>query len=248
MNRLFVFLAVGVGVLSVPSVASASSDPAGDVTPCPGIDVGVGGDAPDLIEAVGEVVELGTSVRWTLRFAEPLSVPDTEGSPFRVDVLVFDPDVETVSFGYYRGLNRMLRYDAVVNPVLTTLLLPERGESRFIPPTVDGDTITVRIPGRALSADEDESGTSPGLDRLRWGVIVRDEGDCDLLGEGRPTQRLLIVEPTPPTHSPPGQVKRAGYDRFGWWPLGAGAVIVAAAGGVLLVTVRRRREDPTRRP
>ena len=48
------------------------------------------------------------------------------------------------------------------------------------------------MPGRTLTADEDDTGTSPGLERLRWGVIVRDEGTCDLLGSGRPEARLVV--------------------------------------------------------
>jgi hypothetical protein len=175
----------------------AASDPVGDVSPCPGVR-GTGGDAPDLVGAVGEITELGTSVRFTLRFAEPLVVPDGEGKPFRVDIVLEDPDVPPVDAGLYRGVNRLLRYDAVADPITTILLLPEGGQSRFIAPTIEGETLVVQVPGRTLTADEDETGTSPGLERLRWGVIVRDEGVCDLLGTGRATERLVAdLSPSP---------------------------------------------------
>jgi hypothetical protein len=183
-------------VLLAPLVLAAS-DPVGDVSPCPGV-AGTGGDAPDLVEAAGEITELGTSVRFTLRFAEPLVVPDRAGKPFRVDIVLEDPDVPRVDAGLYRGVNRLLRYDAVADPITTILLLPEGGQSRFIAPTIEGETLVVQVPGRTLTADEDETGTSPGLERLRWGVIVRDEGVCDLLGTGRATERLVAdLSPSP---------------------------------------------------
>src|SRR6185437_133517 len=54
----------------------AASDPPGDVAGCTG---GAGSGAPDLVDARGEIVELGTSARWELTFAEPLTVPDAVG-------------------------------------------------------------------------------------------------------------------------------------------------------------------------
>jgi hypothetical protein len=143
------------------------------------------------VRARGEIVELGTSIRFTLRFSEPLVVPDRDGRPFRIDVVLLDPDVPTVDAGLYRGLNRILRYDAVPDPVTTTLLVPEAGQSRFLPPAIDGETFVLQVPGRTVVADEDETGTSPSLGQLRWGVVVRDEGSCDLLGNGRPTEPLV---------------------------------------------------------
>ncbi|MGH2540144.1 MAG: hypothetical protein ACRDGK_06455 [Actinomycetota bacterium] len=195
-------------VMLAPTVLAAT-DPSGDVVPCPHVhavvDAGVETGAPDLVEASGDVVEFGTSVRFTLRFAEPLIVPDEEGKPFRVDIVLFDPDVPAVDAGLYRGVNRILRYDAVRDPVTSTILVPEAGQSRFIPPTIDGATLVMQVPGRTLTADEDETGTSPGLERLRWGVIVRDEGSCDLLGAGRPVERLRSLGETSPPASPDGE-------------------------------------------
>ncbi|HEU4560737.1 MAG TPA: hypothetical protein VFS20_22985, partial [Longimicrobium sp.] len=132
---------LAVAVLLVSPLLLAAGDPPGDVGPCPhNLHRTEAVEAPDLVEARGEIVELGTSIRFTLRFAEPLVVPDGEGQPFRVDVVLFDPDLPAVDAGLYRGLNRILRYDAVPGAVTTTLLLPEAGQSRFLPPTIDGDT------------------------------------------------------------------------------------------------------------
>ena len=241
MRRILLFVPMLCAAVSWSGAAWATTDPAGDVARCPGL-AGRSEEAPDLVDAVGEVVELGTSIRWTLTFAEPLEVPDEEGKPFRVDVLIVDPDVPTVSFAFYRGLNRLLRYDAVAEPVLTTLLLTERGQSRFLAPVVDGRTITIGIPGRALTADEDETGTSPGLDRLRWGVVVRDGAACDLLAEGRPTEPLAIVEGAP-TPSPATDAEPEG-GRTGWILL---AVVAVVIGAVAAVSSRRRRAPATPR-
>jgi hypothetical protein len=182
---------LAAAVLLVAPLLLAAADPPGDVGPCSRVPARDEAAAPDLVQARGEIVELGTSIRFTLRFAEPLVVPDRDGRPFRIDVVLLDPDVPAVDAGLYRDLNRILRYDAVPDAVTTTLLVPEAGQSRFLPPTIDGETYVLQVPGRTVVADEDETGTSPGLVQLRWGVVVRDEGSCDLLGNGRPTEPLV---------------------------------------------------------
>ena len=186
-------------VLALAPFLIAASDPRGDVAGCRG---GLGAGAPDLVEARGEIVELGTSARWILTFAEPLVVPDGEGRPFRVDVVIRDPDVPALSFAYYRNVNRLVRVDATVDHETEIYLLPERGTNVFIPPIVEGASMTIQVPGRTLSAGEDLTGTSPGLEALRWTVIVRDGRACDFLGDGRPTERLVarpegVVAPAP---------------------------------------------------
>ena len=105
-------------------------------------------DAPDLISARAEIVELDTSALWTFEFDRPLEVPDDRGSPFRVDVVLRDPDAPVLSFGPYRGINRLIRYDAVADPGLTILLLPEAAENTFIPPRIDGSTMELQVPGQ----------------------------------------------------------------------------------------------------
>ena len=193
-----------VALLLLTPLLIAAADSSGDVAACPGASTGQGSDrAPDLVSATGTIVELGTSALWTLRFADQLQVPDDVGKPFRVDIVLRDPSVPATSFAYYRGVNRLVRYDAVADPELTILLLPERGQNVFSPAKVAGHTMTIQVPGRILSADEDLTGTSPGLRRLRWSVIVRDGATCDFLGDGRPTERFEIgAEPSPASQEP----------------------------------------------
>ena len=188
------------------------------------------------MQARGEIVELGTSIRFTLRFAEPLVVPDRDGRPFRIDVVLLDPDVPAVDAGLYRDLNRILRYDAVPDAMTTTLLVPEAGQSRFLPPTIDGETFVLQVPGRTVVADEDETGTSPGLVQLRWGVVVRDEGSCDLLGNGRPTEPLVERDDASPV--PIDDPVAVAPDRR---PLLVGLGALVAVVGVSLLRRRARK-------
>lgn len=225
-------------VALVTPVTIAATDPAGDVLRCPST-TGPAGDAPDLLAATGEIVELGTSARFTLRFTEPLAIPDREGTPFRVDVVVRDPAVPAVDAGLYRGVNRVLRYDAVTEAVTTILLLPEAAQSRFLAPSVDGRTLVMQVPGRTLSADEDDEGTSPGLDKLRWGVVVRDEGACDLLGNGRATYRLDEPAETPAVASDPAALPDEGTAS---WIVPA-ALILSSAAGIVAVRFGRRSRN-----
>jgi hypothetical protein len=217
-------------LLVIVPLLVAASDPSGDVTGCRG---GPGSGAPDLVEARGEIRELGTSARWTLTFAEPLVVPDSVGHPFRVDIAIRDPDVPTDSFAYYRNVNRLVRVDATVGHLTEIYLLPERGTNVFNRPFIEGDTMTIQVPGRTISADEDLTGTSPGLEALRWTVIVRDGHACDFLGDGRPTERL-VVRPEPNVPPAPGS---AGLSP--WWVVAGAAVAVAFGAGVYVL--RRTR-------
>jgi hypothetical protein len=234
--------AAAIVLLFLP-LTIAASDPVGDVMPCPGVpgEIGAGaGPGPDLVEANGEIAELGTSAVWTLRFAEDLDVPDLGGQPFRIDILLRDPAVPSTSFGYYRGLNRLVRFDAVAEGELRIALLPELAEERFSAPEVDGSTMIIRVPGRMVSADDDLTGTSPGLERLRWGVIVRDGRGCDQLGTTRPRLRFGVaaVSPSIATGAGEGVDREPGVPGWIWWPLATIAVL-AGIGYV----VRRRGDD-----
>lgn len=216
-------------ILAAVPFLVAAADPVGDVAGCRG---GPGEGAPDLVEVRGEIVERGTSARWTLTFAELLVVPDPEGRPFRVDVAIRDPDVPAVSFGFYRRINRIVRVDATIEHPTQILLIPERGTNTFNPPVVDGAILTIQVPGRTLTDDEDLTGTSPGLEQLRWTAIVRDEGVCDVLGDGRPRERLVpVVEVAPPREDP--------GDGTEPWLAIAGLLVALAIGG--LVAYRSRR-------
>ena len=233
-------LMAALAVLVVPLLTSAS-DPSGDVAPCPDAG-GAGGAAPDLVSARGEIVELGTSALWTVRFADPLEVPDRIGTPFRVDLVLRDPAAPVVRFAYYRRLNRLIRYDAVRDPSLEILLIPERAQNVFLPPTIEGDTMTFQVPGRILSADEDETGTSPGIAEVAWSVIVRDEDSCDFLGVGRPSEPMTILdEPStgsqaPSTSTSPPRRASGQVGATPWIAIVAGAAVV----GGLAYMFRRR--------
>jgi hypothetical protein len=207
----------------------AASDPEGDVAGCTG---GAGSGAPDLVEAIGDIVELGTSARWELTFAEPLTVPDPTGHPFRVDIAIRDPDVPALSFAYYRKVNRLVRVDATVAYATEIYLLPEHSTDVFNPPAIAGRRMVIQVPGRTLTADEEQTGTSPGLESLRWTVIVRDGRACDFLGDGRTTERL-VPRPEAAVPTEPG---RAGLSP--WWAAAGAAVALLAVGGYVLRRVR----------
>jgi hypothetical protein len=221
-------------LVAIVPLLVAASDPSGDVTGCRN---GVGSGAPDLVEARGEILELGTSARWTLTFADPLLVPDPVGHPFRVDIAIRDPDVPTDSFAYYRNVNRLVRVDATIEHPTEIYLLPERGTNVFNPPMIEGDTMTIQVPGRTLSDDEELTGTSPGLEALRWTVIVRDGRACDFLGDGRPIQRFVPgpePEPEPRTPAAPGSAGSSS-----WWVVAGAAVVLALGAGAYVL--RRAR-------
>jgi hypothetical protein len=220
-----------VALLAIIPFLLAASDPSGDVAGCRG---GPGSGAPDLVEARGEILELGTSARWTLTFAEPLTVPDPVDHPFRVDIAIRDPDVPPVSFAYYRGVNRLVRVDATVEHLTEIYLLPEHGTNVFNAPVIRGDTMTIEVPGRTISADEDLTGTSPGLEALRWTVIVRDGNACDFLGDSRPTERFTVGADDV-GRSPHPRVRSG----FSAWSIVVGAA--AALAGVGTYVARRAR-------
>jgi hypothetical protein len=148
--------------------------------------------------------------------------------------------VPALSFGYFRNINRLVRVDATVEHPTEIYLLPERASNVFNPPAIEGTSMTIQVPGRTLSDDEDLTGTSPGLEALRWTVIVRDGRGCDFLGEGQPTQRFATQpsasqsresssEPEPPSD---------GSGLSPWW-MGAGAALALLSIGAYVV--RRAR-------
>ena len=226
----------GVLVSALPLLLGASvSDPMGDTVACRG-SAKAGDEVIDLIGAEAQATEGGSAIRFTVTFAAPLPVPDREGRPLRVDVLVRDPDVPTVSFAYYRAVNRIVRFDAIDEPALTILLLPERGSNSFFGARVEGARLVMELPGRLLTRDVDLEG--PALERLTWSVVARDEGTCDFLGDGRPTNAVAPAAVILPPVSIPG-------DRPDEVP-GGRIVLLAVAGiaigGTAYVWLGRRRE------
>lgn len=236
-------LGLRLSVMAVAALALSAADPAGDAELCRPGSPGPG-DPPDLFEAVGEIVESGTAVRWTLTFAEPLDVPDLEGRPFRVDVLVRDPTVPSLRIAYYRDLNRIVRFDALPRLGLVILLLPERGQNVFAAVTVDGPRLTMQIPGRMITRDLDLAGLP--LEDLRWTVVVRDEHWCDALGAFRPNLRLRgpAADNQPPalgagSPAPPGGPDD-GEGTSGWMTLTLVFGGLVAVGAVLAFSARTR--------
>jgi hypothetical protein len=197
----------------------------------------------DIVAARAVTTESGTALRFSVTFARRLDVPDEEGTPFRVDVVLRDPDVPVVSFRYYRDLNRIIRYDAVPDALVQILLLPERGANVFAGAEVTGPTLTIEVPGRLVRRDRDLEGL--GLRRLRWSVISRDESDCDVLGDGSPADRIhpgpepsasSTSDPSTTAPSPSAGAEAPGSTR---WVLVA--VLLVAVFVVALGIVRRRR-------
>jgi hypothetical protein len=225
-----------VVVALVPFLLGASvSDPRGDTAPCRG-GVATPDLAVDLIGADAMATEGGSAIRFTMTFAASLRVPDTEGRPFRVDVLVRDPEVPAVSFEYLRDVNRIIRFDAVGGPGVAILLLPERGTNTFLGASVDGSVLTIELPGRLLTRDDDLAG--PALERLRWSVVARDERSCDFLGDGRPTLQVAPASPIAQA-SPTATPATAPSDPPGWVP--ALAVFGTIAGLWAYASFSRRR-------
>lgn len=228
-------------LLLVPLLVAAS-DQQGDVAPCRG-----SGDASgpiDIVEARGEIIERGKALRFTVVFDEPIPVPDEEGRPLRVDIVLRDPSVPTMSFGYYRDINRIVRFDAVPDPLLQIVLLPEQGANVFVGAVALGDTLTMSLPGRLITHDADLGGLA--LESIGWNVIARDERACDTIGEGLPELRLEMVrdEESSATASPApvSDGSLGGSDVRGavGWVLAACGVLTV---GLTAWLVRRRTEQ-----
>ena len=230
-------------VLAAPLLLGAA-DPSGDLVPCDG--AGHAADAPiDIVNARGTTAEAGLARRFTITFAEPLPVPDEEGSPLRVDVLIDDPAVPELSVDYYRGLNRIVRFDAVGTKAgIQILLLPERSQSPFTSGMrLDGDRLTLTLPSRMVMPDPDLAGFD--YDGLRWTVVARDESTCDFLGErARPTRALKVLavaaSPSPAANSSVATTEGGGGLIRSGFAL-ACLVAVAVGGGAGFAAARWRR-------
>jgi len=230
---------VAIALLAVAPLMIAAADPRGDAVSCTGVTGG--GHPPDLVRAIGWLGEEGSSAVWRLSFVRPLAVPDLVEPAFRVDILVHDPAIPALSFDDYRHVNRIVRFDATAKDApLALLFLPEGGSAPFNPPIADGRTLTIQVPGRLLLG-EDQFG-KVDLTRLRWSVVVRDGGRCDLLGDGIPTLRMAAAPP--PTSSPtgtgvPSETPASSGSNVAVVPVAVITVVVLAILG--LVGIRRRR-------
>ena len=246
MRRRVPWLSLAL-VLATPLLLGAA-DPSGDLVPCEGAGH-AGADAPiDIVQARGTTAEDGLAMRFTITFAEPLPVPDLEGSPLRVDVLIDDPAVPELSVDYYRGLNRIVRFDDVgAKAGIVILLLPERTQSPFTSGMrLDGDRLTLTLPSRMVMPDPDLAGFD--YRELRWTVVARDETTCDFLGErARPTHALKVLaesaSPAPGASTPVAASDGGGgliSVGFVFWCLVG--IAVGGAAGFFAARWRRRTE------
>ena len=235
MSRRIAALAL---ILLLP-LTLAFADPRGDAVRCKG--VSGPGHPPDLVRALGWLGEEGSSAVWQLSFDRPLVVPDPDEPAFRIDVLVRDPRIPTMSLGDYRRVNRIVRFDATArNARLTLLFLPEGGSAFFNPPILEGRNITIQVPGRLLLG-EDQFG-KVDLTRLRWSVVERDGGRCDLLGNGVPSYLMAAVAPS--TSSPTasaGPSTTPAPSASTTLVVGVAGIAVAALAVMTLYALRRRR-------
>ena len=223
-----------------------AADPSGDLVSCRRGSPTVSAAPIDIVKASGGTAEAGLALRFRITFAAPLPVPDDEGRPLRVDVLLRDTAVPDLSVDYYRALNRIIRFDAVTETGLTILLLPEESSSPFTSGVaVDGETLTLTLPARMVMLDPDLAGFD--FSTLRWTVVARDEDTCDLLGEdSRPTRRLQLPDqssPVPP--DPSGDSPVADADPLvsaGFLVACVLAILIGGAVGFAAAWWRRRAE------
>jgi hypothetical protein len=235
-----------VAVVLLAPLLLGSADPASDLVSCDGTTVPQRHAPIDIVRAAGTTAEDGLALRFTITFSEPLPLPDEQGRPLRVDVLIDDPSVPEVSVAYYRGLNRIIRLDAVsATPGLVVLLLPERSDDRFTNGVqVDGDTLTMTIPSRMVMPDPDLSGFD--YSGLRWTVVAQDQSTCDILGaRARPTHRIKEPASKPSPSPSPDAVATTPAPGGPIVPGGlltecALAIVVGGAAGFVVARRRRR--------
>jgi hypothetical protein len=231
---------VAVLLLVTPLLLAAARDPRGDVTSCADGSA-VTDPAADLVSVDAFTDELGSAAVWRLTFAAPLPVPDRSGAPLRIDVLVRDPKLPTVTLGDERGMNRLVRWDDVgAEQPIDIVWLPRQGHTPFNPPVIDGRTVELRVPGRILLGEAPDGTES--VRRARWSVVVRDGEACDRLGD-RPTLRLREPPSSTPSGSSPSPTIHTAPGGPGPMQLGAvvGAVVLLVGLGIALIWRRGSR-------
>jgi hypothetical protein len=231
---------VAVLLLVTPLLLAAARDPRGDVTSCADGSA-VTDPAADLVSVDAFADERGSAAVWRLTFAAPLPVPDRSGAPLRIDVLVRDPKLPTVTLGDERGMNRLVRWDDVgAEQPIDIVWLPRQGHTPFNPPVIDGRTVELRVPGRILLGEAPDGTES--VRRARWSVVVRDGEACDRLGD-RPTLRLREPPSSMPSGSSPSPTIHTAPGGSGPMQLGAvvGAVVLLVGLGIALIWRRGSR-------
>jgi hypothetical protein len=212
--------AVALAFVAVVPLLIAARDPKGDLVNC-AAGTAVTDAAADVVAVDGRATELGTAAVWRVTFAEPLPVPDRDGAPLRIDVLVRDPLIAPVTVGDERGMNRIVRWDDTgADATENVMWVYERSATAFNPPVIDGRTVTLTVPGRILLG-EAENGTE-NVERARWSVVVRDGDACDRVGDVPAYHLRQVAESPSPTVShlipsrSPSPVAAAPGSRTGW--------------------------------
>jgi hypothetical protein len=186
--------AAALALVAVVPLLMAARDPKGDVAHC-GTGTAVTDATADVVAVDGRAAELGTAAVWRVSFAKPIPVPDRDGAPLRIDVLVRDPLIAAVTLGDERGMNRIVRWDDTgADATENVMWLYERSATAFNPPVIDRRTVTITVPGRILLG-EAENGTE-NVERARWSVLVRDGSACDRVGDV-PVYRLQQADESP---------------------------------------------------
>ena len=158
----------------------------------------------------------------------------------QIDIVVRDPYLPETSLDGEAGLNRVVRWTASsADEPIAIMWVPEKSETPFNPPVIDGDTVEIRVPGRILLG-EDEDGTE-SVARTRWSVVVRQGSVCDRLGTGVPHLKLHAADDAspPPATAPVAAAAAKPPRRLGWPGFAAGAVLVVALVALGLWSTRR---------
>jgi hypothetical protein len=193
----------------------------------------------DIGSAQGQLIDDGTALGFTVTLAGAPPAPDPVGHPWRVDVLLRDPNLPAFSVGPYRHINRLLRFDATDPPTGTMLLLPEEG--RLQPSTFyyrDG-TVTMTVAGRLLIPKEEIRPSD--LEDITWSVLARDEDRCDRLGGASPSLKLTRgeLQPAPSPSRAFDEIKGGSLPVWTVVALSVGVLIVV--GGLMAFGWHRAR-------
>ena len=230
-----------LALVAVVPLLMAARDPEGDVVNC-ATGATMSDATADVVAVRGEAAELGTAAVWTITFAKAVPVPDHEGVPLRIDVLVRDPTIAPVTLGDEHGMNRIVRWtDTGPNALENVMWVYERNATTFNPPAIDGRTVTFTVPGRILLG-EAENGTE-FVARARWSVLVRDGNACDRVGDvPRFALQKMDASPTPTvSHLIPSRsaspAPAEGRSPVGW---GLTAILLLAVTVIPFMLLRRR--------
>jgi hypothetical protein len=197
----------------------------------------------DVASAQGLLIEDGMALEFRVRFHGRPVAPDPREPPFRIDIVLKDPRVPTFSFGPYRDINRIIRFDATDPPRVAILLLAEEAISQPSTYVFEDGSLRLTVAGRLLGTEAEDLENVP-LEPLRWNVVAREGGSCDWLGSGRPVRRLRAPNPVAPTQASPASptpesAPAADAGRFPWVP--AIGVALAAGATVAIAAIARRR-------